>query len=411
MHFKYIIMKLIYKQVQLILSLSLFLMVCVPVDKASAQPQYDNVSGSYNDFYQDLANYGQWIEDPQYGFVWSPNVDGSFRPYYTNGYWAMTEYGNTWVSDYPWGWACFHYGRWTYDDYYGWLWIPGPYWGPAWVSWRYGEGFYGWAPLGPNYASGVDYVCPNSWWVFIPPQYIYSGNYYRYWYGPRDNRHIIVNTNYVNNTYVNNNITYVTGPRQKEVENASHQPVQVYHLKSSRALNTRVHNNEVRMYHSFEIKPATPTDGQRATPPNLVNAPQPIRTPQPVKTAEQTTPVFRNNLPKNNGRQDPPGANINETAKPEQTQPRYNTNPYEYDVNRPVPQPGREPAPQPAPAPRPQQNQPQPRPQQQAPPPPQQPRPQPQPPQQQNARPAPAAVPAPAPAPARENNGTKSRGR
>src|SRR5579883_2551035 len=89
--------------------------------KASAQP---GVSISYQEFYDELSPYGQWVEDPSYGYVWVPYVDDDFRPYYTRGHWVMTEFGNTWVSDYNWGWATFHYGRWTYDDYYGWVWIP-----------------------------------------------------------------------------------------------------------------------------------------------------------------------------------------------------------------------------------------------------------------------------------------------
>ncbi len=338
-------MNLINKQALFVLSFGLFLIVGFHTEKATAQAA-DPAYVSYNDFYQDLSNYGQWIDDPQYGYVWSPEVDGSFRPYYTNGYWAMTEYGNTWVSQYQWGWACFHYGRWTYDNYYGWLWIPGTTWGPAWVSWRYGDGFYGWAALGPNYEYGSDYVCPNNWWVFIPPQYLYSGNYYHYWNGPHGNGHIIANTTFVNNTYVNNGTTYITGPRTKEVENLSHQPVQVFHLANSKSLNTRVHDNVVKMYHPFEVKPAAAIDGQRATPPNAVGAPQPVRTAQAVKPEEQTTPAFRNNLPAHNGGAETPGNNFNEVAKPDHPQTTYDASPYEYDVNRPVPQPRQEPAPQ-----------------------------------------------------------------
>jgi len=44
----------------------------------------------------------------------------------------MTDDGMTWVSDYNWGWAPFHYGRWDYNDSYGWFWIPDNEWGPAW---------------------------------------------------------------------------------------------------------------------------------------------------------------------------------------------------------------------------------------------------------------------------------------
>jgi len=28
------------------------------------------------------------------------------------------------ASDYNWGWAPFHYGRWAYDPFYGWMWVP-----------------------------------------------------------------------------------------------------------------------------------------------------------------------------------------------------------------------------------------------------------------------------------------------
>lgn len=81
------------------------LMASAPAREAKAQP---NVSVSFQTFYNDLEPYGQWIDYPNYGYAWVPSVSGDFRPYYTNGYWAMTEYGNTWVSNYNWGWAPFH---------------------------------------------------------------------------------------------------------------------------------------------------------------------------------------------------------------------------------------------------------------------------------------------------------------
>ena len=357
--------------------------------------QYENTYVSYNDFYENLAPYGQWIDDPKYGYVWSPTADESFRPYYTNGHWAMTDYGNTWVSDYPWGWACFHYGRWTYDNYYGWLWIPGSDWGPAWVSWRYGDGYYGWAPLGPGYdfsPSAGDYSCPNDWWVFIPPQYLYTGNYYHYWYGPHGNSEIIGNTTFENNTYENNHITYVSGPRTKEIEGVTHQTVQVFHLRNSASnLNTRIHNNEIKMFRPAEIRPAAPSGGQRVSPPDVVAAPQAVRSPQAMNSGQATPPQFRNDMPQNNGRTETPGTNISQTAEPSKPAPRYDNNPYEWDVNKPIPQPRQNQEN----APRQETNY---RPQQQEQPRPQQPRP--QPPVQQQPRQAPAQQPRPAPAPA-----------
>jgi hypothetical protein len=60
------------------------------------------------------------------------------------------EYGWLWVSDLEWGWAPFHYGRWTFDPHFGWVWVPGTEWGPAWVAWRSNDEHIGWAPLPPQ---------------------------------------------------------------------------------------------------------------------------------------------------------------------------------------------------------------------------------------------------------------------
>src|SRR5215467_14387643 len=96
-------------------------------------------------FYDYLSPYGRWVFLPGYGYVWSPSGVGyGWRPY-TNGHWVWTSYGWTWVSGYHWGWAPFHYGRWAYTGG-GWYWVPGTTWGPAWVSWRSGPGYVGWAP-------------------------------------------------------------------------------------------------------------------------------------------------------------------------------------------------------------------------------------------------------------------------
>ncbi|SFM57801.1 hypothetical protein SAMN05428949_0042 [Chitinophaga sp. YR627] len=104
---------------------------------------------TYQTFYDELSPYGQWIDYPGYGYVWSPSV-ADFRPYYNNGGWINTNYGWSWNSGYSWGWGPFHYGRWFYEAGYGWLWLPGYEWSPAWVSWRNSTDYYGWAPLAPG---------------------------------------------------------------------------------------------------------------------------------------------------------------------------------------------------------------------------------------------------------------------
>lgn len=101
-------------------------------------------------FYQELAPHGEWISTRASGWAWYPRgVARDWRPY-ADGHWALSDYGWTWVTREPFGWATYHYGRGTRDPRYGWIWIPGALWGPAWVSWQAGGGYAGWAPLPPS---------------------------------------------------------------------------------------------------------------------------------------------------------------------------------------------------------------------------------------------------------------------
>jgi hypothetical protein len=101
-------------------------------------------------FYHSLEPYGQWFQHPSFGWVWSPRVHSTaWRPY-VDGRWVDSEHGWTWSSNEPWGWAAYHYGRWTHDDQAGWLWVPGTEWAGSWVAWRYSRSWVGWSPLPPE---------------------------------------------------------------------------------------------------------------------------------------------------------------------------------------------------------------------------------------------------------------------
>ncbi|GAA4414229.1 hypothetical protein GCM10023187_43400 [Nibrella viscosa] len=207
---------------------------------------YDNPSG---DFYNDLAPYGQWMDHPNYGPVWVPRVDRSFQPYATNGHWVITEYGNTWVSDYAWGWAPFHYGRWFLDNYYGWTWVPGYEWGPAWVSWRSGGGYYGWAPLGPGVNINVNLNIPARHWVFVPQVYITSPRLYSYCVPRPQVITIYNNTTIINNIYRTNNRAYVYGPYRNEIEYVTRSRVPVYRIDNmNRPGRTVIRDGYVGLY-------------------------------------------------------------------------------------------------------------------------------------------------------------------
>ncbi|QHL89275.1 hypothetical protein GU926_18285 [Nibribacter ruber] len=200
---------------------------------------------SFQTFYDELEPYGRWINDPEYGYVWSPDVDQGFQPYASRGHWVMTEYGNTWVSDYDWGWAPFHYGRWAYDDYYGWLWVPGNEWGPAWVDWRRSDGYYGWAPMGPR----ITYVMPASRWCFVPVMYISSPRIYHYYVPQTRVVNIYHNTTIINNYYERDHRKYVYGPRTQDIERATNRKVNVYRVDNdSRPGRNQIADNTVRIY-------------------------------------------------------------------------------------------------------------------------------------------------------------------
>jgi hypothetical protein len=144
-------------------------------DSYAAPPDADvdvdvdvDASVTFDSFHGALAPYGQWVVVGSYGRVWRPHVASGWRPYYY-GRWEWTNEGWLWVSDEPWGWAAYHYGRWAMDPSYGWIWVPGYQWAPAWVSWRYSGDVVGWAPLGPGvsvYVSVTSYH--DHWWTFVP---------------------------------------------------------------------------------------------------------------------------------------------------------------------------------------------------------------------------------------------------
>ncbi|AQG79599.1 DUF6600 domain-containing protein [Spirosoma montaniterrae] len=203
------------------------------------QPDYSpNYDPSYNqpydqpgyapNFRDELSQYGQWVQTPEYGMVWMPNVEPGFQPYATNGRWVVTEYGNTWVSDYAWGRTPFHYGRWYLDRFGRWAWVPGTEWGPAWVSWRSGGGYYGWAPLGPGINVNVNANIPPAWWVFVPQTYITSPRLFSYCVPRQRVVNVYQNTTIINNVYRVNNRAYAYGPRREEIETVTRQRVPVY---------------------------------------------------------------------------------------------------------------------------------------------------------------------------------------
>jgi len=208
---------------------------------------------TYQTFYDELSPYGRWIDYPGYGYVWVPDAGKDFRPYSSNGHWVWTDdYEWMWVSEYDWGWAPFHYGRWDYDSYYGWYWVPGYEWSPAWVAWRDGGDYYGWAPLRPGIQISINfnigtYRPPYDFWCFAPRRYIAYRNVYNYCVPRSRNITIINHTTIINNYNYRGNV-WRTGPRRVDVEVYAGR-IHPVRFRSTTSPGRRIYrNNEVNFY-------------------------------------------------------------------------------------------------------------------------------------------------------------------
>ncbi len=198
---------------------------------------------SYDTFYRKLDPYGAWRETNDYGYVWQPRAAQQSRDWrpYTNGRWAYTDAGWTWVSEEPFGWATYHYGRWTRLRGVGWVWVPGDEWAPAWVSWRSSEQHLGWAPLPPEARferrTGIKkwadsyYDIGADEYVFIPNEDIGAENLERSVL-PVERNVTIVNqtTNVTNITYSNTRIMN-EGPNYDQLRGRSRRPVERMRLE------------------------------------------------------------------------------------------------------------------------------------------------------------------------------------
>ncbi len=268
----------------LFVSFSAFAFVNAP--KAEAQ-----ISVSFQAFYDDMSPYGDWVYHSRYGYVWTPRVSNNFRPYSTNGHWVYTRRGWTWVSNYRWGWAAFHYGRWFRDRYYGWVWVPDTEWAPAWVTWRSSQGYFGWAPIGPGIsieiAFGNNYNLPYDDWRFVREGDFGRNDLDNYYVPSNNYTTIINNSTVINNIQIDNSqhISYNAGPNLGEVERRSHKTFSPVEIRESSKPEENLGKNELSIYKPQVRKEA---DGGRKPAPTKVATwkdsktdGQPDRKPQP----------------------------------------------------------------------------------------------------------------------------------
>lgn len=219
------------------------------------EPRERAISVGYSTFYNKLEPYGDWIETGDYGYVFHPREAASlrWRPY-TDGRWVYTDAGWTWISEEPFGWATYHYGRWTRLRGIGWVWVPGNQWAPAWVSWRKSSDYVGWAPLPPearfDQRTGIRNWSDNYYDVG-PDQYCFVAS--REFGAPRVQQMLLPserNVTIINQTTNVTNITYKNttiineGPNYDELRAISREPVQRYRLE--RNVNVEIAGGEPR---------------------------------------------------------------------------------------------------------------------------------------------------------------------
>jgi hypothetical protein len=164
-------------------------------------PAQAQVSGEFRDA---LEPYGEWRQHPRWGEVWVPDQRPPGWQPYTVGHWVYTDdWGWFWVSEddeADWGWVTYHYGRWIHDRETGWFWVPGDEWAPAWVNWRRGDSFVGWAPLPPDDVV-YEYDDNPDAWVFVEPRYMAAPRLRGFYLPPQRSAFVLRSTVLVNRSF------------------------------------------------------------------------------------------------------------------------------------------------------------------------------------------------------------------
>jgi hypothetical protein len=262
-----------------LLALAIFALVLPAARQAEA-----GVDVSVDFFYNNLGDDGSWVDVGDYGYCWQPRVavsNSSWRPY-SDGYWAYTDVGWTWVSNEDFGWATYHYGRWARLRDRGWVWVPGREWGPAWVSWRTGGDYVGWAPLPPRrgYSGGevvyegraingqvdIEFDIGPAYYNFVDVRYIGGSRLRERILPPAQNVTYITKTVNVTNITYDNSIVRNYGPDYNRLSAYSTSPIQRLTLQreTNVDLNTAARSRELMKVQGNTLMVAAPQQLQAA---------------------------------------------------------------------------------------------------------------------------------------------------
>lgn len=241
------------------------------------------VSVSFQSFYDELSPDGEWIlitkdeinqelndgegqsfsssmQDNENGvFIWKPaaNKEAGWHPY-TNGKWVYTNQGWLWASDYNWGWAVYHYGRWWHSNNYGWVWLPGYVWAPAWVSWRIADEHIGWTPLSPKAkwktddgvtADNYKYNSKAEDWVFVKKSDFDNEITKNNVIDRKQNKELLMNSKKVLDIRRQNSRIINKGPDVSDIEKFTGRKINEKSIElQNRRVKTAVTDNDVKLY-------------------------------------------------------------------------------------------------------------------------------------------------------------------
>jgi hypothetical protein len=300
-----------------------------PVVVAPAEPAVVVIHAE-SDFHEPLSPYGQWVVVGSYGHCWRPTrVAAGWRPY-CDGQWRRTDAGWYWASDEPWGWATYHYGRWDWSVEFGWIWVPHTQWAPAWVSWRQGAGYVGWAPLPPAARIGAHGHLEVREPASAPQAFVFVSEQ-RLLEPVRPNTVIVNNTTVVNRTV---NITKVQvvnktvineGPRPEIIERRSGRKIEAFPVRELRR------REETEIVKRRPNQPSTAKKELQQPAPALAESAQlrnvPARELRQVEKPAETTkeaPVTRNEFRKPAVQKPAPPTARPEVERPQRALKRQN---------------------------------------------------------------------------------------
>lgn len=213
-----------------------------------------------NDAYADDADFGAF-------FVWKPApglsvgvstgdaaptpvTSASYVPY-SNGQWVNTPQGWYFQAPTPYEEVVHHYGRWAYSPTEGWVWVPGRVWSPAWVDWRTDDDYVAWTPISPgiyitNNNTVIDpVVYDDNRYVIVEKRYFIEPEIYKYHVVKNKRKVIIHEMRKVDGVMVVDHRVINRGPEVSVIETAFGNPVPVIEINKINTIDAVNHNGTV----------------------------------------------------------------------------------------------------------------------------------------------------------------------